>query len=218
MIVAKRILDTLLVSLAACVLRVIRGTSRTQRVGWKRVETMRAKGRKFSFALWHGEALLMLPELQGEGCAALVSNSRDGEFAAALLRQFGYLSVRGSTSQGGASGLRGLLRVLARGATPAVTVDGPRGPAGQVAPGIAGLARLSNSWIIPLAASSSKSLRLSTWDQTQIPLPLSRNFVFIGRPIPVSRDSDDLTTQALLRSRLQGLQQRANRIAGLKGP
>lgn len=192
--------------------------TRTRRIGWARVERLRRHGEKFSFALFHGNALIALAEMRKEGCTALVSKSRDGDLAAALLAQLGYASVRGSSSQGGSQGLRGLLRALTSGSVPVITVDGPRGPAGRVSTGIAGLARLSDSWIVPLAASSTRSLRFSTWDRSCLPLPLSDNFLVFGKPLRVRTGESDEETRGQIEKTLKHLQRRADRIAGRVGP
>jgi len=95
-----------------------------------------------------------------------------------------------------------------------VTIDGPRGPAGEVAPGIAALSKLSGSWIIPLAAAGSRTLRLKTWDRTRIPLPLSRNFILFGRPLRVTEDLGVEAARRTLQERMVNLQRQADRLAG----
>ena len=200
--------------LLAHFLLLLRSMSRTRRLGWHRVENLRRRGEKFSFALCHGNALLALTEMRHEGCTALVSRSNDGDLAAALLTQLGYSNVRGSSSGGGSAALRGLLRSLSSGAVPVITVAGPRGPAGQVGPGIAGLARLSDSWIVPIAASSTRCLELSSWDRCRVPLPLSNNVLVFGQPLRAEKGAGDTVIQGQIERVLRDLQRRADRITG----
>jgi lysophospholipid acyltransferase (LPLAT)-like uncharacterized protein len=156
----------------------------------------------------------MLTELRDEGCTALVSASKDGELAAQLLEGLGLGTARGSSSRGGAGGLRALMRALDGGAIAAVTVDGPRGPSGRVAPGVVALSQLSDSWIVPIAAASSRTLKLNTWDRSQIPLPLSRSFILFGRPLKVERTTETSEGCLKLQRRMTALQRRADRLAG----
>jgi lysophospholipid acyltransferase (LPLAT)-like uncharacterized protein len=205
-----------LVGAIALLVRVVRLTNPTRRVGWARVARLRDRGEPVAFALQHGGAVLMLAELSDDGCTALVSKSRDGDLATGLLQALGFGTVRGSSSSAAASGLRGLVRAIGRGEIATITVDGPRGPAGQVAPGIAALSKLSGAWIVPLAASGSRTITLPTWDRTQIPLPLSRNYILFGRPLRVSAESGVEATRQRLTQQMDNLSRRANRLAGRK--
>jgi lysophospholipid acyltransferase (LPLAT)-like uncharacterized protein len=200
--------------LVARVLLALGWTLRFRRVGWRRVRQLRARGEPFAFAAWHGRSLVMLPGMRDEGCTALVSLSHDGDHATALLESLGYGVVRGSSSKGGAGGLRGLVRAARRGEIPSVAVDGPRGPAGVVAPGVVGLSQLAGLWVVPLAASCRSGLRLRTWDRTLIPGPGARVLVLAGRPIRVARDGDRLGATRALERRLQSLHRCADRLAG----
>ena len=195
-------------------LRLLRRISPTRRVGWTRVERLRDLGEPLAFALHHGSSVLMLAELSDAGCTALVSQSRDGDFAAALLHELGFETVRGSSSASGPAGLRGLVRAIGRGEIATITVDGPRGPAKHVAPGVAALSKLSGAWIVPLAAAGSRTLTLPTWDRAQVPLPLCRNYILFGKPLRVTSESGVETTRLHLARRMNELARQADRLAG----
>lgn len=205
-----------LVGAIALLVRAVRLTTPTRRVGWARVTRLQERGEPLAFALHHGGAVLMLAELRNDGCTALVSKSSDGDLATALLQTLGFGTIRGSSSSAASSGLRGLVRAVGRGEIGTITVDGPRGPAGQVAPGIAALSKLSGAWIVPLAASGSRTITLRTWDRTQIPLPLSRNYLLFGRPFRVSTASGIEATQHRLTRQMDNLARQADRLAGRK--
>lgn len=201
--------------LASRLLLLLGATLRTRRLGWSRVTRLRARQEPYVFAVLHGRALLMLPELRREGCTALVSESRDGDLASGFLRSLGYGVVRGSSSRGGVGGLRALCRSQATGRVPAITVDGPRGPAGQVAPGVVGLSRITGSWIVPIAASCSSATRLDSWDHTLIPRPGSRNLLLFGQPLRAQPGQPVEEVCAALQSRLAKLHQQADRLTGV---
>ncbi|MEE2830034.1 MAG: DUF374 domain-containing protein [Myxococcota bacterium] len=205
----------LLLWFASRTLVLLGATRRTRRRGGRRVQKLRAAGQPCVYALLHGRALLMVPELRQDGCTALVSLSRDGDLAAGLLDALGYGVVRGSSSRGAVGGLRGLCRSIGQGRIPAVTVDGPRGPAGRVAPGVVGVGRAAGAWIIPLAASCSLGVRLSSWDRTLLPVPGSRNLLLFGRPLKPGLAPETEQLRSELEKRLGSLQQQADRLTGL---
>jgi lysophospholipid acyltransferase (LPLAT)-like uncharacterized protein len=119
---------------------------------------------------------------------ALASRHRDGRLIGQVLRHMGIGLVFGSSSRGGAAGLRGLLRALEGGAHVALTPDGPRGPAHVCAPGVAQLAALSGARVLPCAAIIRPALTLSSWDTMRLPLPFGRGALVLGPPLAVARE------------------------------
>jgi lysophospholipid acyltransferase (LPLAT)-like uncharacterized protein len=148
------------------------------------------------FAFWH-ESLPLIPALsliarklpfyRPVPIHTLVSRHRDGRFIGAVVRRFGILPILGSSSRGGAAGLRGLLAVLRKGDKIGITPDGPRGPRREAAFGVAQLAALSGVPVVPLAARTSRRIQLNTWDRMLVPLPFGRGVVVCGPAIAVSR-------------------------------
>jgi lysophospholipid acyltransferase (LPLAT)-like uncharacterized protein len=150
------------------------------------------------FAFWHEHlplmpALAMLARRSADyrpvPIHTLVSQHRDGQFIGSLVRQFGIEPILGSSSRGGASGLRQMLRLLRQGAMVGLTPDGPRGPRRQAAQGVAQLAALAGVPVLPCAAQTSHRIVLSTWDRMPLPLPFGHGVVVCGPPIQVPRDS-----------------------------
>jgi lysophospholipid acyltransferase (LPLAT)-like uncharacterized protein len=148
------------------------------------------------FAFWH-EFLPLMPALsllarrmpfyRPTPIRTLVSQHRDGRFIGTVMRRFGILPILGSSSRGGAAGLRNLLAVLVRGDMIGITPDGPRGPPRRAAFGVAQLAALSGVPVVPLAARTSRRIRLNTWDRMPVPLPFGRGVVVCGSAISVPR-------------------------------
>jgi hypothetical protein len=119
---------------------------------------------------------------------ALVSLHRDGRFIGAVIRRLDIAVVLGSSSRGGAAGLRRLLGLLAQGDHIAITPDGPRGPRRVAAPGVAQIAGLSGCPVLPCAAQTSRRWTLPSWDRMVLPLPWGRGVIVCGDPILVPRD------------------------------
>jgi lysophospholipid acyltransferase (LPLAT)-like uncharacterized protein len=119
----------------------------------------------------------------------LVSQHRDGRFIGAVVSRFALDVVLGSSSRGGARGLRLLLNLLAGGDHIAITPDGPRGPRRVAAAGVAQLSALAGAPVLPCAAQTTRHRVLPTWDRMVVPLPFGRGVVVCLPTITVPRDA-----------------------------
>jgi hypothetical protein len=150
------------------------------------------------FAFWHNRIFLM-PYLfrkhrrrrKGNRGAVLVSASKDGEKLARVLRRFGLICVRGSTSRRGREALRELTRLVRDGHDIGITPDGPLGPKYRVQDGVVQLAQLTGTPIVPVSYLLSRKITFNSWDGFMIPVPFARVTLRIGRPVTVPRDADD---------------------------
>lgn len=137
--------------------------------------------------LWHG-----IGAVRDEGVCVLVSTHRDGEMIARVVARQGFNLARGSSTRGGAQGLRDFLRVSR--AHPdvdlCVTVDGPKGPRRELKPGVLFTAAMTGLPIVPLAVAVDHAWRLGTWDRLLIGKPFTRAIVTFGEEVPVPRDMD----------------------------
>ncbi len=188
------------------------------RIGRRRVERLSESGAPFAYACLHGDSLLLLPTHLHEPLSVLVSKSSDGRLAAGLLTRLGLDVVHGSTSKGAVSGLRSLSRQSQRGSQAVITVDGPRGPAGEVAQGVLALARLRSLWVVPVVASCRGGITLNSWDSARIPWPWTRVVIAYGRPFRVGRNDRLTTYQHSLKAQLTSLRTRATRLCGRAEP
>jgi lysophospholipid acyltransferase (LPLAT)-like uncharacterized protein len=145
-------------------------------------------GRHVIIAFWH-QRLLMMPFLPHRGrVGMLISRHRDGEFIARAVRLFGIDSVRGSTTRGGLSALRGMVRFFRDGGNLAITPDGPQGPRHVVQIGVLELARQTGAPILPVTYAASRKKVFSSWDGFILPYPFSKVVYLWGEPIFVPRN------------------------------
>ena len=80
-------------------LRLLAATLRLRREE-KAVEPLLAAGAAVIYIAWHSR-LLLLPYLyRHRGLRVLISRSEDGAMIAGLVRRFGFVTVRGSSSRG----------------------------------------------------------------------------------------------------------------------
>ena len=134
-------------------------------------------------AFWHSMILMSSFPYRGNGIHVLVSRHGDGELIGRVIQHFGFFLVRGSSSKGGKEALHELVTLIRRNRDVAITPDGPRGPAEEVKPGIAQLARLTGAPVLPAAFSGSRLKILGTWDRFRIPWPFSRIVYVFGDPL-----------------------------------
>jgi hypothetical protein len=194
---ADRLLVALAPPLAALAVQGLGATLRLAVVGADSLAPCWQRARPLIYAVWHGQ-LLMLPWLNrrlrrshaARAVGVLASASRDGEVLTRYLARFGLEAVRGSSSRDGARATRALVRRLAAGGDVALAPDGPRGPRGQVQPGVVALAALAGAPIVPIAFGARPVWRLGTWDALEVPAPFARCVAVFGAPLAVARDAD----------------------------
>lgn len=145
---------------------------------------------------WHQHQLLpvrylLLHRARGLKLGFLVSPSVDGEMPAMLVRRTGGFAIRGSSSATGARALRDYYEAITQdGISPAITPDGPRGPAREFKPGAILLSQLSGKPMLPMAFAARRIFRFPTWDEFILPLPFTRAVLAIGEPRIVPKRMD----------------------------
>lgn len=175
-----------------------------------------ARPRPFALAFWHGQQFALLRWARFQRMVALVSLSRDGELVAAALARVGVESARGSSSRGGARGLKAIVKRLRAGRDAAFAVDGPRGPARVVrGDGAVQAARLARGVVVPMAAACARChVFARAWDGFELPLPFSRVAVALGAPLEPAEATAENVAAAIDRAR--GVAERA--VQGLEIP
>lgn len=188
------------------------------------VERVWDEGGPVIILFWHSRIGLgpaAWDHARGQDIRALISMSPDGAFIAKAMEKLGFPAVRGSSSKksaldkakGGAGAFRELLRWLKSGGAVALTPDGPRGPAEEMAEGATLLAKTSGAPVLMLGVASSPALRLKNWDRSVVPLPFSRAAVVWGDPVTAPRDADLETLRREWAQQLTEVTARAEELA-----
>ncbi len=118
----------------------------------------------------------------------MISQSRDGEFIAHIVKILGWEPVRGSSTRGGREALTKLNELALNGYRIGHIVDGPKGPAGIIKPGLLKIAQATGLPIVPTITSAQKRWTVNSWDQFMIPKIFSRVIIRFGKPIYVPSD------------------------------
>ena len=142
-------------------------------------------------SFWHACIIPATYICRNIGVRVMSSFSYDGEYMGRIIRNFGFVAVKGSSSRSSIRALLGLRRALEEGWTVAFSIDGPRGPRYEVKPGPAALARSANIPLSMFHMAVESAWVLNTWDCLIIPKPFSRVLVCFGNIIPVSPEASD---------------------------
>lgn len=164
---------------AAIALRFISRLVRTKAIGVE--QTTRGP---CGIAHWHGDELALIPRFGHIGPTILVSHSKDGSIMAKGATALGYRVTRGSSSRGAVGGLLALIKAVRDGHAVVLAVDGPQGPRGICKPGIVRVVQKSGVPLFPVGvAGSNRFVFKKSWNQAYLPLPFSRQVVWIDKPL-----------------------------------
>ncbi len=171
---------------AAITLRFISRLVRTKAVGVE--QTTRGP---CGIAHWHGDELALIPRFGYIGPTILVSHSKDGSIMARGATALGYRVTRGSSSRGAVGGLLALIKAVKNGHAVVLAVDGPQGPRGVCKPGIVRVVQKSGVPLFPVGvAGSNRFVFKKSWNQAYLPLPFSRQVVWIDKPLYFPKKTD----------------------------
>ena len=193
------LVERMLPALAGGLLRVIGVTLRMRREGEAELAAILASGKPAILYGWHGNLLVGTCELRRHRPYVMISQSRDGERIARTVESVGFVPVRGSSSRGGARALLQMVRMLRGPVVCCHLVDGPRGPRGEIKPGLLLLGQRSGAALIPIVYATKRKWVAKSWDRMVVPLPFSR---VVARYLParsVPKDLDEAGAEALRR-------------------
>ena len=142
-------------------------------------------------SVWHACIIPATYTCRNLGVRVMSSNSYDGEYMGRIIRKFGFVAVKGSSSRHAVRALLGLRRALQEDWSVAFTLDGPRGPRYKVKPGPVALARSSGVPLTMFHMAVDRAWVLNSWDRMMIPKPFSRVLMRFGKLIVVPPDASD---------------------------
>lgn len=149
---------------------------------------------QFIIAIWHNRLMYSVYSLsdnvagRGHDILAIISQSSDGELIARATKMWGAYTARGSSSRGGTSALKKILKYTRLHFHPLITPDGPRGPVYVVKEGLPAMARFTNLPIVPISYAAQKKWVTRSWDRFIIPKLFSKTVLAYGAPVYLDRD------------------------------
>ena len=172
---------------------VVRALASTYRFTFGR-DARSPEAANYILATWHCNLFAGILAQTGRRHVVMISRSRDGDAVATLCHKLGHRVARGSSrnqgvDKGGQAAKGEMVEILQQGIPGALTVDGPRGPACVVKPGIIEIARITGLPIVPYAALATRSWRFRSWDAFRLPKPFARIDVHYGEPLHIPADT-----------------------------
>jgi lysophospholipid acyltransferase (LPLAT)-like uncharacterized protein len=164
------------------------------------------------YCFWHRCILPATYIFRNMDIAVMTSRSFDGEYIARTIQHFGFIPVRGSSSRGAISALRGMQRALEAGYKVAFTSDGPRGPRFVAKPGPVLLSRNSGVEIVAFYIAPERAWVLKTWDKLIVPKPFSRIRVVWSSPVKVPPGADLNQVVDEMQKALEQVQRKAEEL------
>lgn len=144
-------------------------------------------------AHWHGDELVLFQLLGKYRIATLTSTSKDGQIMDAAVRLNGAMTTKGSSTRGGAEGLRALIRLVKKQyRNCSFAVDGPKGPRHKAKPGVFEMSRLLGAQIFPGGVACDRAWHFpKSWNKTFLPKPFAKIVIYWGEPLAaISPDED----------------------------
>jgi lysophospholipid acyltransferase (LPLAT)-like uncharacterized protein len=141
------------------------------------------------YIFWHEYILAPLAVRGHCNLAMLVSHHRDAMILSGAAHHLGFEVVRGSTTRGGATALRDLVRRSGR-MNLAITPDGPRGPRRVLAQGPVYLSSKLGLPLVCMGIGYDRPWRLRSWDRFAIPRAHSRARGVVGPAVQIPPDLD----------------------------
>ncbi|MCL2622495.1 MAG: lysophospholipid acyltransferase family protein [Planctomycetaceae bacterium] len=148
--------------------------------------------RKRLYIFWHEYITFMLYLRKRCNLTMLLSRHKDAELLGHVADLFGFDTVRGSSSRGGAEALLGMMS-KSKHCHLTITPDGPRGPRRKLSRGCLFLASKLQIPIVMLGLGYNRPWRAPTWDKFAVPRPFSRARAIAGPEIfvPPKLDAED---------------------------
>jgi len=210
----RRVLFSIATPIIVTILKLAWSTFRFRLQEDEQFTEIAERGEPVVLAFWH-EGILTVGWLfarllkQGVQLTILISPSADGELGTMILASFGSRAVRGSARRSGSAALRGLNRAIVEDRqSPAIAVDGSKGPRRNCKPGAIMVARISGVPIIPIGFAASRGWRAPSWDRHLVPYPGSKVAITIGKPFLVEKKID----ADRLEERRRELEERLNEL------
>jgi lysophospholipid acyltransferase (LPLAT)-like uncharacterized protein len=157
-------------------------------------EAIRSSGGGAVYATWHQRMSYFFYFGGSHHVTTMVSRSRDGEYVARLASWLGFRTVRGSSSRGGATAVRELVRRIREGELGGMLADGPQGPPRVAKTGTVMIARDAKVPVIPVLWGADRCWTFNSWDRYLLPKPFAKIILLAAEPlwIPENAKGEEL--------------------------
>ncbi len=179
---------------------VVQRTCRFQVDGIENLQTLINEDLSIIIASWHGQQMMIVDFLAQRVDATrfmiIVPDDWRGrglEIWARLEKWSSFkMDLTGDSTMTSGRQLLEMVRHIRNGNSVFINPDGPTGPAFQIKPGVAFMAKKGGAMILPVGGYARHPYKLNRWDQYVAPMPFSRISLYFGEAFEVPKDADDL--------------------------
>ncbi len=156
------------------------------------VDDLQKQNKPFILAIWHGR-LIFMPYLFPKETVArtVISDHSDGRIVKFAAKIFGYKTIVGSSSKGGARAFKEMLDVLKQGESLFITPDGPKGPRGTLQAGAAEASRLTGAPLVAVSVSATPAKFFKSWDKFMLPKLKSDIYIHYHTPLSIAKTASE---------------------------
>lgn len=183
--------------LARLIVRLVRSTTRWERVADPEAADLLAGPAPLIGAFWHNRLMLISATWpRPRPLAMVMSEHGDSRILGIAVADYVTRPIWGSSRRGAATALKGMLQALRDGISVGITPDGPRGPRMRCRRGLVQAAMRTGAPIVPAAWSVSRRSVARSWDRFVIAWPFGRGVIVYGPPIRVPAAADAATVES----------------------
>ncbi len=180
--------------------QVTSATCRFRFSGLDRLESAIASGKPLIGTSWHGMTMMMIGALRKyidlRSVVTIIPEDWRGDILEIFTNHLGIypekLNLDGDDSFETSRKLVRIIKQVSSGRNFLIHPDGPAGPAYKVKPGLTAIARKTGAIILPMGGYCRNAYHWPRWDRYTWPLPFSRIQFYIGEPIIIPPDHQDL--------------------------
>jgi len=197
------------------IINVLCKTYRLNVVNEKSISELHEKGENFILAFWHGTMLVPWHKHRDMKMLGLISQSKDGEILARILRKWNYTLARGSSSKGGDVSLSVMIDFANFEGPVCITPDGPRGPRQELKAGAVVAAKKSGVPLVLLGTGYKSKYVLKSWDKFEIPKPFTKVNLVYSERIVIPKEATYEQTSGIIaecNKKLKAIQSEAERF------
>ncbi len=154
-----------------------------------------ALGENAIYAFWHSKTFSLLQHCREAQMGVLTLLDWKNIIYDKVCRLYGCQTIPVTSFQKATVKLK---RLLEKGWPVGLALDGPRGPAGVVKPGVFFLAKITGKPIVAVNVRALKSFRLRwRWDQYEIPFPFSEVLISLSKPFQIHETDERINAQRI---------------------
>ena len=182
----QKLISKILINIAYLLLLFIGKSSRKIFINYRIREKFEKEKTPVIYSLWHNRVLYIVYLYRKQDGAAMISQHKDGNYVAKIMRKFRFTPIRGSSTRGGINALEEMIEYITEQRCDiAFTPDGPRGPKYTIQDGVLLTALKTGFPIVPICWNAKRKIVFNSWDNFILPLPHNKFVVAYGTPIYV---------------------------------